>query len=240
MIRLNKYLASAGIGSRRKCDQYISAGRIKVNGDIVQKLGIRINESTDTVSFDDREVSPAQNYIYILLNKPVEVITTASDDRERTTVLDLIQTKERIFPVGRLDQDTTGLLLLTNDGELTNNLIHPRYKIPKTYHVLLDRKISAKDAYHFERGLNLDGKMTSRCKLSEIRVIDNGSLLEVIISEGRKRQIRRMFDLLGYQVIELDRIAFGPLTLAGLKRGEWRYLTSGEVEALKKEIGEWH
>ena len=194
MIRLNKYLASTGVGSRRKCDEYIVAGRVSVNGKVIQKLGVRIDEFTDNVSFDDREVIPIQNLIYILLNKPSGVITTASDEYNRQTVLDLIPIKDRVFPVGRLDQDTTGLLILTNDGELTNILIHPKYKIPKTYHVLLDRKISPKDAYYFERGLNLDGKMTFPCKLSEVRVIDNCSFLQVILSEGRKRQIRRMFD----------------------------------------------
>jgi 23S rRNA pseudouridine2605 synthase len=234
MIRLNKYLASAGIGSRRTCDDYISTGRIRVNGRLVQKLGTKIDESADTVYFDGRQVKFTASMVYIILNKPAGIITTASDELERRTVLDLIPVEERIFPVGRLDQDTTGLVLLTNDGELTNQLIHPRYKIPKTYHALLDKKIHPKDIYHFEHGLMLDDKMTAPCKLTEIRIIDNCSFAQIIIAEGRNRQIRRMFEILGYQVEKLERIAFGPLQLGGLKEREWRYLTSVEVDRLKQ------
>ena len=233
-MRLNKFLASAGVGSRRTCDDYIVAGRVRVNGKVVQKLGIKIDESSDKVTFDDRELTRHLELKYIMLNKPAGIITTASDEYNRQTVLDLIPLEERIFPVGRLDQDTTGLVLLTNDGDLANHLIHPRYKIPKTYHALLNKKIHPKDIYHFERGLLLDDKITAPCKLSEIRVIDNCSYLEVIISEGRNRQIRRMFELLDYEVETLERIAFGPLHLGGLKRKEWRYLTESEVKNLKQ------
>jgi len=236
MIRLNKYLANAGIGSRRTCDDYITGGRVSVNGTIVQKLGTKIDETVDTVTFDDRPVNADITYVYILLNKPEGIITTVSDEFDRQTVLDLIPVKERIFPVGRLDQDTTGLVFLTNDGDLANHLIHPRYKIIKTYHVLLDKKISPKDIYHFERGVMLDDKMTLPCKLTEIRIIDNCSFLEVVISEGRNRQIRRMFELLGYGVETLQRIAFGPLQLGGLKKGllSVKYQVDTE-EAVKKE-----
>ncbi len=235
MIRLNKFLASGGVGSRRKCDDYIVAGRIKVNGEIVRTLGVKIDESTDRITFDDKPLNPDKEYLYLILNKPAGIITSAKDELNRQTVLDLIPIDKRIYPVGRLDQNSTGLVFLTNDGELANQLIHPRYKIPKTYHVLLDKIIRPKDMYHFERGLMLDGKLTAPCKLSGIRAIDNCSFLEVILWEGRNRQIRRMFEMLGYEVDTLDRIAFGPITLSGLKRGEWRYLTQNETKKLKIE-----
>jgi len=235
MIRLNKFLASAGIGSRRKCDDYIVDGKVSVNGQIVTTLGIRIDELNDTITFEGKDVKLKHNLVYIILNKPEGIITTSSDEYDRNTVLDLIPLEERLFPVGRLDQDTTGLILITNDGELANKLMHPKFKIPKTYHVLLDKIIHPKDKYHFERGILLDEKKTAPCKLSEIRVIDNCSFLEIILREGRKRQIRQMFNELGYKVVELDRIAFGPLTLAGIKRGEWRYLNKNEVDGLKSD-----
>jgi 23S rRNA pseudouridine2605 synthase len=234
MIRLNKFLAGAGIASRRTCDGYITAGRVRVNGKLVQKLGSKIDETVDKVTFDDQPVQAKVDFIYTILNKPTGIITTASDEYNRQTVLDLLPIEDRIFPVGRLDQDTTGLVFLTNDGDLANQLIHPKYKIPKTYHALLNKKIHPKDMYHFERGLLLDEKMTTTCKLTEMRVIDNCSFVEVIIFEGRNRQIRRMFELLGYEVEALERVAFGPLKLGGLKRGAWRYLTQEEINKLKR------
>jgi pseudouridine synthase len=233
MIRLNKFLASAGIGSRRRCDDYIMDGKVSVNGQVVQKLGVRIDELNDKIDFEGKEVKIERKLLYIILNKPKGIITSARDEYDRNTVVDLIPIEERIFPVGRLDQDSTGLILLTNDGELANQLIHPKFKIPKTYHVLLNKIIQPKDIYHFERGIIIENKKTAPCKLSEIRIIDNCSFLEIILYEGRKRQIRRMLDELGYSVVELDRIAFGPLTLAGIKRGEWRYLKNNEIAKLK-------
>jgi pseudouridine synthase len=235
MMRLNKFLASAGVGSRRKCDDYIVEGKISINGEVVRTLGIKIDELLDTITFDGKKVTLEQQILYLILNKPKGIITSAKDEYDRNTVLDLIPLSERVFPVGRLDQDTTGLILLTNDGELANKLMHPKFKIPKTYHVLLNKIIHPKDKYHFERGLLLDEKKTAPCILSEIRIIDNCSFLEVILREGRKRQIRRMFEELGYQVVELDRIGFGSLTLTGLKRGEWRYLNEEEIKRLKAD-----
>jgi pseudouridine synthase len=235
MMRLNKFLASAGVGSRRKCDDYIVEGKISINGEVVRTLGIKIDELLDTITFDGKKVTLEQQILYLILNKPKGIITSAKDEYDRNTVFDLIPLSERVFPVGRLDQDTTGLILLTNDGELANKLMHPKFKIPKTYHVLLNKIIHPKDKYHFERGLLLDEKKTAPCILSEIRIIDNCSFLEVILREGRKRQIRRMFEELGYQVVELDRIGFGSLTLTGLKRGEWRYLNEEEIKRLKAD-----
>jgi pseudouridine synthase len=235
MMRLNKFLASAGVGSRRKCDDYIVEGKISINGEVVRTLGVKIDEILDTIAFEGKKVTLEQQVLYLILNKPKGIITSVKDEYDRNTVLDLIPISERVFPVGRLDQDTTGLILLTNDGELANKLMHPKFKIPKTYHALLNKIIHPKDKYHFERGIVLDEKKTAPCKLSEIRIIDNCSFLEVILREGRKRQIRRMFGELGYNVVELDRIGFGSLTLTGLKRGEWRYLNKEEIKGLKAD-----
>ncbi len=234
MIRLNKYLANAGIASRRKCDDLIAAGRIKVNGKVIKEMGFRIEESTDQVSYDDRVVTVEKQFRYILLNKPTGYVSTVSDEYNRPTVLDLVSLNERIYPVGRLDYDSSGLLLLSNDGELTNMLLHPKFKVEKVYHVLLDKLITQIALYHLEQGIDLEGKRTSRCKITQIRVMDNRSLLEVKIREGWNRQIRRMFDAYGYRVESLERIAFGPLTLTGLKPGEWRPLSRYEVAKLKR------
>jgi pseudouridine synthase len=236
MIRLNKFLAAAGIASRRRCDDFILDGRVKVNGEIITKLGHRIDEEIDRVAFDDKPVKPITEKIYIIFNKPKGIITSTDDPYERNTVLDMIPIKQRIFPVGRLDYDTTGLLLLTNDGPLTNKLIHPRYKIEKKYLVLLDKIVRPVALYHLRRGIELDGKKTAPCKISEIRIIDNCSFLEVVLYEGRNRQIRRMFESEGYQVTELERITFGPLTLTGLPRGSWRHLYKNEIHSLHKYL----
>jgi pseudouridine synthase len=236
MMRLNRYLAMAGVASRRKCDDLILAKRIKVNGHTVDQLGLKIDEHSDAILFDDKPVQLPEKLKYILLNKPAGYVTTVSDEHNRHTVIDLVPVKERVFPVGRLDYETTGLLLLTNDGDLANQLIHPRYKIEKTYHVLLDRYVKPVAIYHLRQGIVLDGRKTAPCSIEQIRTVDNCSLLEVKLYEGRYRQIRRMFEHFDYNVEELDRIAFGPLTLSGLKRGEWRYLRGAELVSLRNQI----
>ena len=233
MIRLNKFLAKAGIASRRKCDDLILAGRIKVNDSVITKLGFRIEEERDRVMFDDKPVGTPVSFHYLILNKPTGYVTTAHDQFNRHTVMDLLPLEERLFPVGRLDYDTTGLLLITNDGDLANQLIHPRFKVEKTYHVLLNKLIKPVALHNLQQGVVLDGKKTAPCKMQQIRVIDNCSLLEVKIHEGRNRQIKRMFELFEYTVDSLDRIAFGPLHLTGLKRGEWRYLKKAELDELR-------
>jgi 23S rRNA pseudouridine2605 synthase len=236
MMRLNKYLSLAGIASRRRCDDLIMSRLVKVNGEVVDQVGVRIDEKRDRVEFKGRLISLPTEYIYIILNKPKGIMTTARDEYERKTILDLIPIKKRIYPVGRLDSDTSGLLLVTNDGLMTNSLIHPRYKIPKRYHVLLDKKLKPISKYTLEHGVELDGVKTAPCKIEEIRVIDNASFIEIELHEGRNRQIRKMFELSGYRVRKLERISFGPLTLSGLRRGEWRFLTRKEIEMLKKYI----
>jgi 23S rRNA pseudouridine2605 synthase len=236
LVRLNKFLAAAGIASRRKCDDLIMAGKVKVNNEIISTVGVRIDDEKDVVEYDGSPVYKQMNYVYILMNKPKEVLTTAEDQFSRRTVLDLVPVEERIWPVGRLDYMSTGLLILTNDGILSNRLIHPKYKVEKKYQVLLDKKIRPVDLYHFEHGLELDGKITLPCKAVEIRIIDNNSFLEVTLREGRNRQIRRMFEILNYEVQELNRIGFGSLTLTGVQPGAWRHLSEKEIALLKQQV----
>ena len=235
-MRLNKYLARAGIASRRKCDDLILAGFVKVNGKTIDTVGVVIDEDKDKVTFKGRPVSIRREFSYILLNKPRGVVTTARDQFRRRTVLDLIAIPERIFPVGRLDYNTTGVLLLTDDGELANRLLHPNYKVAKVYRALLNRVIRPVDLYRLRHGVELEGRITQPCKITEQRIVDNGSLLEIELKEGRNRQIRKMFELFNYHVEELERISFAGLTSKNLQKGEWRYLTKFEVNRLKENV----
>ncbi len=236
MMRLNKYLAHAGVASRRKSDDLIKAGYVKVNGQTVRKMGVVIDVEKDEVTFKGYRINLGETYTYVLLNKPQGVVTTANDQFKRAQVVDLIAIPERIYPVGRLDYDTTGVLLLTNDGELTNRLLHPNYKVEKVYRLLLNRRIRPVDLHHLRAGVILEGKRTLPCKINELRIVENKSFLEVELTEGRNRQIRKMFELLGYRVVELDRISFAGLTAGGLHRGEWRYLKEKEVAKLKERF----
>jgi 23S rRNA pseudouridine2605 synthase len=235
-MRLNKFLAHAGIASRRKCDDLIMAGHVKVNGKKVDTVGVVIDETKDEVTFKNRKVSLGEEYIYVLLNKPRGVVTTASDEFKRTTVLDLLAIPERIYPVGRLDYDTTGVLLLTNDGELTNRLLHPGYESEKIYRVLINKILRPIDLHKLQNGIMLDGKMTIPCTIKELRRKDNCSFLEIRLKEGRNRQIKRMFEEFSYTVEEINRISFSGLTLGSLRPGEWRYLTKDEITRLKERV----
>lgn len=238
-IRLNRFLALCGLGSRRKCDDLIAAGSIKVNGELVTEMGARIDPYKDKVEYYDQQVRPEEKHLFILLNKPLRTVTTASDERQRKTVLDLVEVDQRIFPVGRLDYDTTGALLLTSDGKLAFLLAHPRFHVQKIYRVLLDRRIRPIDLHHFRNGIMLDDRKTAPCKVEEIRIMDNASLLEVELHEGRNRQIRRMLETLGYQVKKLHRIEFAGLRVDDMKTGEWRSLMAEEVQKLRK-LAELH
>lgn len=239
-MRLNKYLAHCGIASRRKCDEFIKAGFVKVNGKTVRAMGTTVDEHRDTVFFKNKKVELQEKYYYVLLNKPMGVVTTASDEYNRDTVLDLVGIPERIYPVGRLDYNTTGVLLLTNDGALTNRLLHPNFKTEKIYHALLNKKVRPIDLHKLQKGIELDGAMTLPCTIREIRIVDNCSFLEIILREGRNRQIRRMFELLHYNVEELARISFAGITARNLQPGEWRYLSDKELSRLKEEVGYGH
>lgn len=233
-IRLNRYLALCGLGSRRKCDDLIAAGAIRVNGKVMVEMGIRIDPEHDVVDYYNQRIQPQEKHIYLLLNKPLRVVTTASDEKKRKTVLDLINIQERIFPVGRLDFNTTGALLLTTDGKLSYILAHPKFEISKIYRVLLDKRIRPVDLHHFRKGFLLEERKTAPCKAEEIRIIDNSSYMEVELHEGRNRQIRKMFEVLGYQVKKLHRVEFAGLRVDNLKTGEWRQLTFEEIEKLRQ------
>ena len=231
-IRLNKYIADAGICSRRNADMYISAGNVTVNGEVMTTLGYRV-KLTDEVRFDGKLLS-SEKKEYILLNKPKGFITTTNDEKGRKTVMDLVAnaTNARILPVGRLDRATTGLLLLTNDGELTKKLTHPTHGVRKIYHVILDRKLEYKDFIAIEQGLELEDGFI---QVDEISYVDQKPKNEIGIKihSGRNRIVRRIFEHLGYQVDKLDRVVFAGLTKKDLPRGHWRRLTQQEVINLR-------
>ncbi len=231
-IRLNKYIANSGICSRREADTYISAGSATVNGKIITEMGYKVKPA-DEVRFDDVLISPEAKR-YVLLNKPKNYITTMDDEKSRKTVMELIHrsTKERIYPVGRLDRQTTGLLLFTNDGEMAKKLTHPKHQVKKLYHVTLDKKLSMDDLKKISENFVLEGKMVFVDKVS---YIENKPKFEVGIEihSGRNRIVRRIFEHFGYNVIKLDRVIFAGLTKRNLGRGVWRHLTEQEVNNLK-------
>lgn len=232
MIRLNKYLASCGVGARRKCDALIVNGEVSINNIIETKLGIKIDQHKDLVKVRDKKVQPNTSFEYIILNKPKGVLTTASDDKGRKTVLDLVRLNSRIYPVGRLDRNTSGLLLLTSDGDVAYKITHPKHKVSKIYEVRLDRKLTPDDILKLESGIDLEEGKTSPSEISFI-LPDNFKYLKMTIHQGWNRQIRRMFATLGYDVTSLKRTAVGSLTLSRIRVGEWRRLTRKEVTTLK-------
>lgn len=231
-IRLNKYIANSGICSRREADKYIKSGSATVNGKVITEMGFKINLD-DEVRFDGALISP-ESKRYVLLNKPKNYITTTDDDRGRKTVMELVHTasKERIYPVGRLDRTTTGLLLFTNDGEMAKKLTHPKYQVKKLYQVTIDKKLAMKDLQKISENFVLDGKMVFVDKIS---YIENKPKTEIGIEihSGRNRIVRRIFEHFGYKVIKLDRVIFAGLTKKNLSRGVWRHLTQQEINNLK-------
>lgn len=232
LIRLNKYLANAGVCSRREADAFILAGIVKVNGEVVSELGAKVKRS-DTVLFHDRSVS-LESKVYVLLNKPKNCVTTSDDPQNRMTVMDLVKNAcpERIYPVGRLDRNTTGVLLLTNDGDLASKLMHPKFKKKKIYQVRLDRDVAIEDMQAIADGIMLDD---GEIHADSIAYVAEDVLNEVGIEihSGRNRIVRRIFEKLGYQILKLDRVYFAGLTKKNLSRGRWRYLTESEVNMLR-------
>lgn len=229
--RLNKFIAANGHFSRRKIDEFILEGRVVVNGKEIFDLGTKINPNTDKVFIDGERVRVSDKKIYLMMNKPLNVITSVSDDKKRTTVVDLVNTKTKIFPVGRLDFHTTGLLILTNDGDFTNKLMNPAFKIYKTYEVKLSRPLDQKHRHLLEKGIKLDGVYT----LPSIIVMPNEkdySEVRISISQGKNRQVRRMFENFGYFVDKLHRSGYGSLQLGNLREGEFRKMTNEEVQAI--------
>jgi 23S rRNA pseudouridine2605 synthase len=231
--RLQKVLAAAGLGSRRKCEEIIAAGRVQVNG-LTAALGDRVDVSRDSVSVDNIPVELAVEKRYFLLNKPAGYITTMKDTRGRATVMELIKEEGRLFPVGRLDRDTRGLLLITNDGYLTHKLLHPSRGVEKTYVVKAAGRLSARVLSRLRRGISLDDGKTAEAKVKVLSQDAEGCILEMTIHEGRKRQIRRMCSAVGLEVADLIRTRFGPLDLAGLEEGSYRPLREDEVQSLRE------
>lgn len=232
MERLQKYLSSCGIASRRKSEELILAGKVKVNGKVVTELGIKVSEK-DEVEVENMEVYRKEKEYY-LLYKPEKTICSVSDEKGRTTVVDLIETDEKIFPVGRLDYDTTGLLLLTNDGELTNKLTHPKGFVEKTYIAKVSGIVTGKEIHELEEGIELEGVKTkkARAKLKKIDKKNNKTYVELTITEGRNHQVKNMFAALGHKVLKLKRISYALFDLEGMKIGEYRRLTAKEVKQL--------
>ena len=232
-VRLNRYLAMAGIGSRRKNDELILSGAVKVNGKIVKELGVQVQVGKDKISVQGELVNLEEKLVYIIFNKPKDAITTMNDEKGRTTVMKYVHVKQRIFPIGRLDRNTTGVLLFTNDGDLTNALIHPKFEIEKIYCVTLDRQISDEDLKKLRKGVQLEDGL-SNVQSAEIIVGSKRKKLLLALREGRNREIRRIFEVIGYDVRALDRVSFAGLTPLGLPRGSWRFLDRTEVNYLKK------
>lgn len=232
-IRLNRYIANSGVCSRREADELIREGHISVNGKKTTDLGIKVSLSDD-VRYRGRRLS-AEKKVYILLNKPKGYVTTVEDPHAEHTVLDLIGEgcHERIYPVGRLDKETTGVLLLTNDGELTGKLIHPRFNRKKIYHVFLDRAFIKEDLFRLTEGVELEGEKVAADAVSYADP-DDRSQVGVEIHSGQNRVIRRLFEALGYRVKKLDRVYFAGLTKKNLPRGKWRYLSEKEINMLKR------
>ncbi len=231
-IRLNKFLANAGICSRREADEFITAGVVSVNGQVVTELGTKIKR-TDEVKFHDQPVS-IEKKVYVLLNKPKDCVTTSDDPQERKTVLDIVKgaCKERIYPVGRLDRNTTGVLLLTNDGDLASKLTHPKFLKKKIYHVYLDKNVTKADLDQIASGITLDDGEVHADAISYASDTDK-SQVGIEIHSGKNRVVRRIFESLGYRVVKLDRVYFAGLTKKGVRRGDWRYLTEKEVNMLR-------
>lgn len=232
MERLQKVIANSGYCSRRKAEELISSGKVKVNGEVISISGYKVDGNAEVMI--GNKVITREEKEYILLNKPRGVVTTTSDDKKRKTVIDLISTDKRLYPVGRLDYDTTGVLLLTNDGELTNLLIHPRNKIDKFYIAKVEGFFDKESAYKMSLGVLIDGVKTSKSfvKLKKYDKRSNTSIVEVVIHEGRNHQVKKMFEAVGFSVIKLKREKFAFLDVNGLKSGEYRYLSVKEVKQL--------
>ena len=231
-IRLNKFMANAGICSRREADEFITAGAVTVNGQVVTELGTKILR-TDEVMFHDTPIT-LEKKVYVLLNKPKDYVTTSEDPQQRKTVMDLVKDvcPERIYPVGRLDRNTTGVLLLTNDGDLASKLTHPKFLKKKVYHVYLDKNVTARDMQQIAEGIELDdGEI--HADAIEYASDQDKSQVGIEIHSGKNRIVRRIFEALGYRVVRLDRVQFAGLTKKNLRRGDWRFLTEKEVEMLR-------
>ncbi|MFA9453602.1 MAG: pseudouridine synthase [Candidatus Aminicenantaceae bacterium] len=238
LVRLNKYIAQSGTSSRRAADRLISDGKVRVNGRIVRTLGQKINSDKDVVEVEGRTIQLPEDKVYLMLHKPSGCLVTRKDPYHRPTVMDLVPPlASGIFPVGRLDLDSEGLLLLTNDGELAHRLLHPRYGVKKLYRIKVKDRPAPAILDTLRQGIYLDGKKTAPARITPVSLGDRHSWLDVEIHEGRKREVRRLFESQGYPVLSLKRLQFAGLSLERLAPGAWRVLSPAEIRALKKQAG---
>lgn len=238
-VRLQKLIAGTGLASRRKAEMLISAGRVSVNGKVVTELGTKVDPARDHVKVDGKHLTAAQPFVYLLLNKPKHVMSTLDDPGGRPTVKDFLRgVSVRVFPVGRLDFDSEGLMLLTNNGELAQALLHPRYHVPKTYLIKVKGVLTDEEIRELERGVKLEDGMTGPAQVKKISKAQANSWLEITIREGRKHQVKRMLESVGHPVIRLTRVKMGPLSLGRLGSGEFRFLTDREANALRELVEE--
>ena len=232
-MRINKYIAQAGIASRRKADELIAAGNVKVNGAVLREPGYDVEEG-DVVEVNGRRIEAQEKKVYILLNKPLGYVTTVSDDKERLTVMDLVKDVDaRIFPVGRLDYNTSGMLIMTNDGDFAYKLTHPKHELTKTYRARVAGVLSTEKVWKLRNGVDIGGFVTSKARVDVVRGLPKSTIVDITIHEGKNRQVRKMFKAVGNNVQELERIAIGDIRLGRLAEGHYRKLTREEVEYLK-------
>lgn len=235
LVRLNKYLSTSGVASRRKADEMIAAGRVKINGRIVTELGSKVTPGKDKIEVDGRGVRKDARLVYILLNKPKDAVTTTRDEKGRRSVLDVVKVRERVYPVGRLDRNTTGVLLLTNDGELANRLMHPRHLVLKVYKATIDRPLRERELARLKKGVMIDSSLTVP---DDVYVLPESDGLEIGISvhEGKHHLVKRIFESIEIRVLQLDRYSYAGLNHHNLQRGEWRNLTKREVSSLRQLV----
>lgn len=233
-IRLQKYMADAGIASRRASEKLIEQGLVKVNGLVVTEQGIKVDPQKDVIEYNGSRISQDETFVYYMLYKPVRVVSTASDEKNRESVVDMIECEHRLYPVGRLDFMTSGLILLTNDGDLTYKLTHPKHEIEKNYIARVSPKVSNEDIELLRNGIELEAYTTSPCTIKRIESRGDSETYSIILKEGKNRQVRRMFEHVGARIVSLERVSVGKLTLSGLGYGEYRQLTEEEVEYLKQ------
>lgn len=234
-MRLNKFLSNSGVASRRKCDELISQGVVYVNGKVANELGMQINEKKDKVTIEGKRITLPSSFVYIKLNKPKGYTCTASDEKGRKTIYELIDTEERLFSIGRLDYDTEGLLLLTNDGEFANSVAHPKYSIEKEYRVTAEGEIKESELAVMRRGVVIDGQRMPSARVEKLSFENGFTKLSVVIDEGQNRQVRRMFEAIGHAIKLLKRVRIGNVRLGGLSRGEYKDLTIDELNGLVKK-----
>ena len=235
MIRLQKYLALCGAASRRAAEKLISEGHVQVNGITVREMGIQIDETRDQVALNGQLLRPEAEKHYLAYNKPIGEVTTVSDPEGRATVMDKFRDYPvRLFPVGRLDYDSEGLLLLTNDGDMMNRLLHPSHEVDKVYWIKVSNQVTDEEIRRLKRGVMIDGRLTSPAQVRLIRREAFDTVLIITIHEGRNRQVRKMIEAVGHQVVHLKRIGFGPVSLEDLPSGYWRPLTESELQQLRE------